>query len=185
MDVNRDRAFNQHTGNHYDKCESDNSMRLSTKPLRYYTSVLNSPDFKPDVDFTSVGSARVFNVVDSHHDIQRPLPTSLRDPRTIYVTPYSTSPNLGQSAPSMLYVNTSSGLQFGLGQRSKKSEVNLYDSGFDRWAPNVDEITVQNAGQFNNGTNNVIFANGAYPLGGISSRNILYDAAALESASRR
>ena len=182
---NQGRAFNKFTRSHYDICEYENELRIGSKPMKYYVNQLNSPQMNPFTEFTTVGNQKVFNV---ENNFQRSLPTRLNPIYQTYVFPYSTSPNLGQASPSMQYADTESNLRFGTDLRQKKSSVTLSEIDYNRWQPNIDQ-TIQNAGQFiaqgrgldkqgyydYKTQNNVIFANSAWPNGGMSSRNQLHN----------
>lgn len=188
---NKDRAFNLWTRSHEDVCEVSNSLRIGSKPMKYYVNQLNTPQSNPFMEFTTIGNQRVYNV---DNDYQRPLPTRLNPLYQTYVLPYSTTPNLAQAAPSMMYSDTESNLRFGTDIRPKKSAVILSEIDYNQWNPGVSAETVQNAGQFQGGAfqanaqgidrdgfydykhqNNVLFANGAFPYFGISSRNELHN----------
>lgn len=184
-DPNGERSFNQLTSHTYDTCEYENSLRLGSKPMKYYVNQLNTPQTNSFKEFTNIGNQRVNYV---QNEYERPLPTRLNPLYQSYILPYSTTPNLGSQNPSMEYSETESNLRFGTDIRAKKSAVALSEVDYNRFAPNVDAVTVQNAGQFqfNGGRgidkdgyfdysqqNNVIFANGAWPRGGISTRDQL------------
>ena len=182
---NQGRAFNQFTRSHYDVCEYENELRIGSKPMKYYVNQLNSPQMNPFMEFTVVGNQKVFNVENNY---QRALPTRLNPIYQTYVFPYSTSPNLAQAAPSMQYADTDSYLRFGTDLRQKNSALALGEIDYNRWQPNIDQ-TMQNAGQFipqgrgidpqgffdYRAQNNVLFANQAWPNGGMSSRNQLHN----------
>jgi hypothetical protein len=191
---NEGRAFNQWTRNHDDVCEYENQLRVGSKPMKYYVNQLNSPQSNPFTEFTAVGNQQVYNVQNNY---EHPLPTRLNPLYQVYVFPYSTTPFYGQAAPSREYADTESNLRFGTNLRNKKSAVATSEIDYNRW-DFVSAETVQNAGQFNNlsvggafqsnaqgidrdgfydykGQNNVIFANGAWANGGISSRNELHN----------
>jgi hypothetical protein len=186
---NEGRAYNQWTRSHDDTCEYENQLRIGSKPMKYYVNQLNSPQMNPFMEFTVVGNQQVYNVQNNY---QTPVPTRLNPIYQTYVLPYSTTPNLGQAAPSMLYADTESNLRFGTNIRNKKSAVATSEIDFNRW-DNVSAETVQNAGQFggalqanaqgidrdgffdHRAQNNVLFANSAWPYFGISSRNQLHN----------
>lgn len=187
---NGGRAYNQWTRSHEDTCEYENQLRIGSKPMKYYVNQLNSPQMNPFMEFTVVGNQQVYNV---QNNFQTPLPTRLNPVYQTYVFPYSTTPNLAQAAPSMLYADTESNLRFGTDLRQKKSSVTLSEIDYNRWEPGVSAETVQNAGQFGGSfqanaqginrdgffdykaQNNVLFANSAWPYFGISSRNELHN----------
>jgi hypothetical protein len=186
---NAGRAYNQWTRNHDDTCEYENQLRVGSKPMKYYVNQLNSPQMNPFTEFTTVGNQQVYNV---QNNFEHALPTRLNPLYQTYVFPYSTTPFLGQSAPSREYADTESNLRFGTDLRSKKSAVTTSEVEYNRWNF-VSAETVQNAGQFGGSfqsnaqgidrdgffnykaQNNVLFANSAFPYFGISSRNELHN----------
>lgn len=190
-------AFDQFTRSHYDICEYENSLRLGSKPMKYYVNQLNSPQVNPFTEYTVVGNQKTYGIQNMY---ERPLPTRLNPIYQSYVLPYETTPFLGNTAPSREYSDTSSALRFGSeGVREKKSAAALGEVDYNRWEPGVNSHTVQNAGQFNlpggrmqqamgttgditrdgffdyKAQNNVLFANSAFPYFGISSRNELHN----------
>jgi hypothetical protein len=184
---NKERAFNQLTSIHYDVCTYENELRIGSKPMKYFVNQLNTPQVNPFTEFTVVGNQQVYNVQNNY---ENPLPTRLNPIYQTYVFPYSTTPFLAQQSPSRDYADTQSNLRFGTNNRDKKSAVLVSEIDYNRWAPNVDARTVQNAGQFilSNAQgidrdgyyspevqNNVLFANSSWPVGGISSRNQLHN----------
>lgn len=189
---NGNRAMNQLTSNKYDTCEYENQLRIGSKPMKYFVNQLNTPQMNPFTEFTVIGNQQVYNVQNS---FEHALPTRLNPVYQTYVFPYNTTPNLAQAAPSMMYSDTDSNLRFGTDLRQKKSAVVLSEIDYNRWEPGVNAETVQNSGQFNvggkfqansqgidrdgffdyKGQNNVLFANSAWPNGGISSRNQLHN----------
>lgn len=190
---NQDRAYNLWTRSHEDTCEYENQLRIGSKPMKYYVNQLNTPQTNPFTEFTTVGNQQVYNVQNS---FDHALPTRLNPIYQTYVFPYSTTPNLGQASPAMMYSDTDSNLRFGTNIRNKKSAVAISEIDYNRW-DNVSAETVQNAGQFgqisngkfqpnsqginrdgffdHSGMNNVLFANSAWPYFGISSRNQLHN----------
>jgi hypothetical protein len=189
---NGDRAYNQWTRSHEDTCEYENQLRIGSKPMKYYVNQLNTPQMNPFMEFTVVGNQQVYNVQNNY---QTPLPTRLNPIYQTYVFPYSTTPNLGQASPSMMYSDTSSNLRFGTDLRQKKSSVTLSEIDYNRW-DYVSAETVQNAGNYGSvggalqsnsqgidrdgfydykHQNNVLFGNSAWPYFGISSRNQLHN----------
>lgn len=187
---NGGRAYNQWTRSHEDTCEYENQLRIGSKPIKYYVNQLNTPQMNPFTEFTTVGNQQVYNV---QNNFQNPLPTRLNPIYQTYVFPYSTTPNLGQAAPSMMYSDTESNLRFGTNLRNKKSAVATSEIDYNRW-DFVSADTVQNAGGMGNGTfqanaqgidrdgyfdykaqNNVILGNSSFPYFGISSRNQLHN----------
>jgi hypothetical protein len=141
------------------------------------------------MQFTPIGNQQVYGV---QNEFQAPLPSRLNPIYQTYVLPYSTTPNLGQVAPSRMYADTESVLRYGNTLRDKKSAVSTAEVDYNRW-DFVSAETVQNAGQFGGAIqsnaqgierdgyfdykaqNNVIFANGAFPYFGMSSRNQLHN----------
>lgn len=186
---NGNRAYNQWTRNHDDTCSYENQLRVGSKPMKYYVNQLNSPQMNPFREFTTVGNQQVFNV---QNNFEHSLPTRLNPIYQTYVFPYSTTPNLGQAAPSREYSDTDSNLRFGTNLRNKKSAVATSEIDYNRW-DYVSAETVQNAGNFGGSfqansqgidrdgyfdykaQNNVLFANSAFPYFGISSRNELHN----------
>lgn len=186
---NGTRAFNQWTRSHEDVCEYENQLRIGSKPIKYYVNQLNTPQSNPFTEFTTIGNQQVYGV---QNNFEHPLPTRLNPLYQTYVFPYSTTPNLGSSAPSREFADTSSNLRFGTDLRNKKSAVAISEVDYNRW-DNVNAETVQNAGQFGGAfqanaqgidrsgfydyraQNNVLFANSAFPYFGISSRNELHN----------
>jgi hypothetical protein len=180
------RAFNQLTSHTYDTCSYENSLRISSKPMKYFVNQFNSPQSNPFTEFTTVGNQCTWNV---SNEFDRALPTRLNELPQVYVLPYSTTPNLGLAAPSMQYPDTSSNLRSSDPPRPKKSAVSLGEIDYNRWSPGVDAATVQMAGAAmgtgrgidNQGyydlkaQNNVIFGNGAFPYFGISTRDQLHN----------
>jgi len=186
---NGNRSYNQWTRSHDDTCEYENQLRIGSKPMKYYVNQLNSPQMNPFTEFTVVGNQQVYNV---QNNFEYALPTRLNPIYQTYVFPYSTTPNLGQASPSMMYSDTESNLRFGSNVRNKKSAVAISEIDYNRW-DNVSAETVQNAGQFGGAfqanaqgigrdgffdhtfQNNVIFSNSSWPYFGISSRNQLHN----------
>lgn len=188
-EVNKDRSFNKFTRSFYDTCEYQNSLRVASKPMRYYVNEFNSPQVDDFQTFSLVGNQKQYNV---RNDYERPMPSRLNPIYQTYVQPYSTTPYLGSTNENRSHTNTGSELRYGTNLRQKKSSVNTTEVDYNRWEPNVQAYTVQNAGQFNsngrmqqpisrNGEydplaqNNVILGNSAFPYFGISSRNELHN----------
>jgi len=184
-------AFDQWTGVHNDTCAYQNSLLVGSAPMKYYVSEYNSPQTDPFATYSVVGNMKQYNV---RNDFERPIPSRLNPIYQSYVIPYQTTPFLANMAENRTHTNTSSELRFGSEIRPQKSSVNNSEVDYNRWAPNVSAQTVQNAGQFQSGAtmqpsisrngefdpksqNNVLFANGAFPRAGISSRNELHNAA--------
>lgn len=187
-DPNGNRSFNQFTRTHYDVCKYENQLRLGARPIKYYVNQYNSPQVNPFMEFTPVGNQKAYNVGNMY---DRALPTRLNPIYEVYVPPYSTTPFLGSTNSSREFSDTEANLRYGSDLRAKKSTVKLDEVDYNRWEPGVSDVTVQNAGQFMNGRvqqaigkdgyynykdqNNVLFANSAWPNGGISSRNQLHN----------
>lgn len=200
---NGNRTFNQLTSTTYDTCSYENQLRLGSMPMKYYVNQFNSPQADPFIEYSIVGNQKQYNV---RNNYERPLPTRLNPIYPTYVFPYDTTAFLGNQAPNREYADTSTNLRFGAeGMRDKKSAVSLSEVDYNRWEPGVSAITVQNAGQFDvlggkiqqamgaiggsynanvtrdgffnhEAPNNVLFANSAWPPGGISTRNQLHNA---------
>jgi hypothetical protein len=188
---NGGRAYNQWTRSHDDTCEYENQLRIGSKPIKYFVNQLNSPQMNPFTEFTVVGNQQVYNV---QNNFEHALPTRLNPIYQTYVFPYSTTPNLAQASPSMMYSDTESNLRFGGNLRNKKSAVATSEIDYNRW-DFVSAETVQNAGNYPGGgsfqanaqgigrdgyfdytyQNNVLFANSAFPYFGMSSRNQLHN----------
>ncbi len=191
-DPNGNRAYNQFTRSKYDVCEYENQLRLGSKPMKYYVNQFNSPQVNPFTEFTQIGNQKQYSI---SNDFERPLPTRLNPIYPSYVLPYSTTPFLGQAAPSRLYADTESNLRYGGSSniREKKSAVDISSIDYNRWEPGVSAYVVQNAGAFGgsfqanaqgigrdgyydySAQNNVLFANSAFPYFGISSRNEMHN----------
>jgi hypothetical protein len=187
---NDNRAFNQLTSINYDVCQYENSLNISSKPMKYYINDFNTPQVDPLYQFTVIGNQKQYAI---SNEFERPLPTRLNPIYPSYVLPYNTTPFLGAANPTMEYPDTESNLRFGLNLKEKKSSVGLSQIDYNRW-DYVSPETVQNAGQFGNlqmgaqgpvrdsgsyydykDQNNVLFANSAWPNGGISTRNELHN----------
>jgi hypothetical protein len=183
------RAFNQLTNISNDVCSYGNSLRISTKPIKYYVNEYNSPEVNPFETYAVVGNLRQYDV---RNDYERPLPSRLNPLYQSYVTPYETTPFLANQAENRSHTNTSSQLRWGQDMRATKSAVGLGDIDYNRWAPNVSAQTVQNAGQFTPGAamqssisrngefdplaqNNILFMNSSVPINGVSTRNELHN----------
>ena len=143
---NLGRTFNQFTRSHYDTCEYETQLRVGSKPMKYYVNQLNSPQVNPFTDFTVIGNKKQFDV---RNDYERPLPSRLNALPQSYVLPYATTPFLANAHSAREYSNTESNLRFGSDLREKKSALALGEVDYNRWDSGVNEVTVQNAGQFN------------------------------------
>lgn len=189
-DINGNRAYNQFSNLYYDTCSYENSLRVSSAPMKYYTNEFNSPQVDPFQNFSDIGNQRVYDVRNMY---ERAIPTRLNGIQQTYVTPYQTTGFLGNAAEDRTYANTGTELRFGSDVRNKKASINLGEIDYNRWEPNVSSQTSQNAGQYGtsnirvqsnisrNGLydptaqNNVLVANSAYPRNGISSRDELHN----------
>lgn len=187
--INGNRSFNNWTRVHNDTCSYSNSLRVGSKPIKYYVNDYNSPQSDPFQTFSMIGNMKQFNV---RNDFERAMPSRLNPIYQSYVTPYATTPNLANQAENRTHTNTGTELRFGSDLRSFKSSIGLGEVDYNRWEPGVNAFTSQNAGQFgSNGRiqsnisrdgkfdpltqNNVMIANGAYNRSGISSRNEMHN----------
>jgi hypothetical protein len=184
-------SFNQWTRIHDDSCNEENRLRIGSKPMKYYVNQYNSPQVDPFQEYSIVGNQKQFNV---RNEFERAIPTRLNPIYPVSVEPYATTPFLGANNPNRIYADTSDALRWSreIAVRPLKSETDLSSKNYNRWNPGVDEMTVQNAGQFTGGKvqqnigsngyyrytapNHVIFGNGAIFYGGISSRAITRNA---------
>lgn len=179
-------TYNQWTRIHDDNCNEQNRLNIASKPMKYFVNQFNSPQVAPFMQFTVVGGQKTFDV---RNDYERALPTRLNPIYPVNVLPYQTTPFLGQASEDRMYTDTSSQLRFGNDLRALKSQTGNTEVDFNRWAPNVEAQTAQNAGQFNgklqqagpdgyynySEQNNTLWLNSATPPGGISSRNLLHN----------
>jgi hypothetical protein len=187
---NGTQAFNQWTRIYNDTCSYENSLRVGSKPMKYYVNEYNSPQVDPFETYSIVGNMKQYDV---RNDYERPMPTRLNPIYQTYVTPYETTPFLANQAENRSHTNTGTELRWGNDLRPMKSSVGLDSIDYNRWSPSVSAQTVQNAGQFQAGArmqssisrngefdpmaqNNVIFGNSAFPYFGMSSRNELHNA---------
>lgn len=187
-------TFNQWTKIHDDNCNEANRLRIGAKPMKYYINQYNSPQFEPFMQYSIVGNQKQYNV---RNEFERPEPTRLNPIYPSQVTPYPTSPFLGQNYPDRMYVDTDDALRWSRDSaiRNKKTANDNSAKNYNRW-DFVDAATVQNAGQFQfgaklqsngrfdldkdgyykyTGDNHVIMGNGAVPYFGLSSRNLLHN----------
>ena len=194
--INDDRQFNTWTNIHNDPASTNNSYKISTKPIKYYVNSLNTKagTENQDLNFTIVGNAQ-FSAVANIYD--RAIPSNLsRGVSSTYTFPHSTGAFLG-STNNISHVNTDTDLNLktGLNIRPKRSENDLSDIKYPHYGDvSVKASIVQNAGQFwdnskSNKINNGILGlnesmniesqgkGGNYSLGphqcGISSRNAM------------
>jgi hypothetical protein len=106
------------------------TVDAASKKLRYYEqNQIKDPYAQiSDAGFTPVGNLKTYGVANLY---DRSEPTNLRDLRELYTVPYSTTPFLGQNAPSIKYVdNDSTMLRYPVFQNKKTaktiSEVTYY-----------------------------------------------------------
>jgi len=178
---NRAPTFNEWTKSHDDNCSEESRLRISTKPMKYYVNLFNSPQVDPYTEYTVVGNQQAYHV---RNDFERAEPTRLNPLYPVNVEPFPTTPFLGNVAESRLYADSGSNLRFGDHLREHKSTVALTEKDFNRFDPGVYGQTVQNAGQFQqqkfhdgyfnyHEPNNVILGNSSAPYFGLSSRNLM------------
>ncbi len=179
-------TYNQWTRIHDDNCNEENRLNIAAKPMKYFVNQFNSPQVAPFMKYTEVGGQRTFDV---RNDYERAIPSRLNGIYETSILPYNTTPFLGQASENRMYTDTSSQLRIGSDMRALKSQTGNTEVDFNRWAPNVDAATAQNAGQFNGKLqqagpdgyynyaeqNNTLWLNSASPPGGISSRNLLHN----------
>ncbi len=178
---NRAPTFNEWTKSHDDNCSEESRLRISTKPMKYYVNLFNSPQVDPYTEYTLVGNQQAYHV---RNDFERAEPTRLNPLYPVNVEPFATTPFLGFTNESRLYADTGSVLRHGDTVRELKSTVALAEKDFNRFDPGVYGQTVQNAGQFQqqkfhdgyfnyHEPNNVILGNSAVPYFGVSSRTLM------------
>jgi len=138
-------TYNQWTRIYDDGCNEENRLRIGTKPMKYFVNQYNSPQASPFTEFTLVGNQKAYNV---RNDFERALPTRLNPLYPVEIDPYSTTPNLGSTSISRVYVDTDSHLRWGENQHNKNSETAINEIDYNRWDPGVSGVTVQNAGQY-------------------------------------
>ena len=94
MDV--EQKFNQFANLHSDQCYVENQMRISTKPVKYYTNPITFNNFEDTCDpFPMIGNQKVYNI---RNEFERSMPTNLRSLPSVYSTKYTTSPFLGNQS---------------------------------------------------------------------------------------
>lgn len=184
LDINRrlSNTFNQWTKAHDDPCSYVNEMRILRKPLKYYTAAEWSPSPNNGEDFqvmTAVGNMKPYYVSSNFVFPSIGEPTTMRNRRYIEnAMPLNTSPNLGSNAINTGYVDVySTFLENGIGAptssrdgyKSQLSET-FYDNQFEF----VDSQLVQNV-------DNIIFAQGLIPVGGLPTRQQLQNFAQLNN----
>ena len=148
--INKNNNFNTWTGIYNDPATTNNSYKLSTKPMKYYVNSLNTKDGTEnrDLSYTTVGQAQ-FSAVSNVYD--RAIPSNLnRGVSSTYTFPHSTSSFLG-STNNISHVNTDTDLNLktGLNIRPKRSENDISAIKYPHYGDiSVKEELVQNAGQF-------------------------------------
>jgi hypothetical protein len=183
--------FNQWTKIHDDNCNEENRLRIGSKPMKYFVNQYNSPQIVPFMQYTTVGGQKQYDV---RNDYERAIPTRLNPIYDVAVLPYNTTPFLGNANENRANADTGSYLRWGSDLKAMKSQKSNTEVDYNRWAPNVDPQTVQNAGQFGmkmqqatpggefydySEQNNIIFMNSAVPYFGVSSRNLLHNIVSL------
>ena len=116
----------------------------SSKKLKYYNQdPIRDPYAQiSNSGFTPVGNLKTYGVANMY---DRPEPTNLRDLRELYTVPYSTTPFLGQNAPSVKYVDTdSTQLRYPVFQNKKSaidvSQVTIHPQQVFTSNPNVSNV---------------------------------------------
>jgi len=176
-----DNSFNQLTNTEYDSCNYVNQIRVMRKPMKYYMNRVWTPSPTNDGRFslfTAVGNQKAYDV---RNNLTYPAigkPTTLRNRKYItYVYPLKTSPALGANNINVTNVDIHSDqLGFGIGEVTNpriNPRQQLSATDYDRW-DFVDPHIVQNV-------DNIIFANGVIPRGGMDSRNQLQNYTELNS----
>lgn len=173
INVRLDNTFNQWTRDHNDSCAYVNQVRMMRKPIKYYTNKVWAPsptNNQEFITFTPVGNQKAYDVSGSlNFPINGEL-TSMRNRKYIqYVLPLLTSPQLGANNINRTAVDVNSNyLNFGIGEMTNPNILTkdiLSSADYNRW-DFVDPKVVQNP-------ENIIFANGIIPRGGISTRDEL------------
>jgi hypothetical protein len=181
INVRLDNTFNQWTREHNDSCAYVNQIRILRKPLKYYTNRIWAPSPTNQNHFstyTAVGNQKAYDVSGNLTYPGTGSPTTLGNRRFIeYILPLNTSPLLGSNNLNTTDVDVNSNLlNFGIGELSNPNILTkdvTTSADYNRW-DFVDPRLVQNV-------NNIIFANGVLPRGGISSRNELQNYAGLNN----
>lgn len=181
INVRLDKSFNQFTRAHNDSCSYVNQIRVLRKPLKYYVNRVWAPAPTNETDFstfTAVGNQKSYNVMGNLNYPGIGAPTTLGDRRYLeYVMPLNTSPLLGNNAINVTDVDVNSReLAFGIGELTNANNLTkdiTTATDYNRW-DFVDPKLVQNV-------DNIIFANGVIPRGGISTRNELRNYVQLNS----
>lgn len=179
INVRLDNTFNQWTRQHNDACGYVNQIRIMRKPLKYYVNRVWTPAPTNNENFTTftpVGNQKAYNVGGNLTFPQIGNPTSLGDKRFLeYVRPYATTPDLGSNSINVADIDINSNqLGFGIGEPTNNRDnfnAQLSATDYNRW-DFVDPRLVQNP-------QNIIFANGVIPRGGIDTRGQLRNYAQL------
>ena len=166
--VNGNRQFNQFTSKFTDTCRFKQRLNLATKPMEYYVNSLNNissiPNDENFLSFTPVGNAQNVNIANI---FDRPIPSTLQTTSSVYTLPYSTSPFLG-SSNNINYLDTDNDLTLKTGLELRNTN-NQSDLSTKRWPTFGDihtesmNVTVQNAGQHNNLSQNMSSINENIP----------------------
>jgi hypothetical protein len=168
-----DSPFNQWTHQNNDECGYVNQIRILRKPLSYYTNRVWAPAPTNETGFstfTAVGNQKAYFVDGELNYPSIGELTTQGDRRYLsYVMPLNTSPDLGSNSINTSVVDINSTLlSFGIGELTNMNNLTKdYTTAVDynRW-DFVDPNVVQNP-------NNIIFADGVIPRGGMSTRNEL------------
>lgn len=178
-DINQrlNNTFNQWTRLNNDECAYVNDMRILRKPMKYYTAEYWAPNptnnvgnFSEYSTFTAIGNQKTYNVSGNLTYPGIGEPTHMRNKRYLeHVMPFNTTPHLGSNTINTEDIDVvSTRLGFGIGELTNMNDLTrdvTTATDYNRWHY-VDKNVVQNP-------NNVIFADGIIPVGGISSRNEL------------
>lgn len=184
--------FNQWTRIHDDNCNEQNRLKIGAKPMKYYVNEFNTPQNVQYMQYTIVGGQKQYNI---SNEYERPIPSRLNSPKTVFVLPYRTTPFLGMASVDRMYVDTNSQLRLGQSSNNSKTALGTSEVDYNRWTPGVSAHTVQNAGQFAgqfagmkmqqpirgdpyydySAQNNVLYMNSTVPQIGISTRNALHN----------
>lgn len=174
-----DHSFNQWTRTHNDECGYVNNIRVLRKPMKYYVNQIfpPAPNNKTEFSyFTPVGNQKAYDVRNNLNFPTTGNPTTLGNRRfATFVMPLNTSPLLGNNAVNRSDIDINSNLlRFGeLTNKNILTKDVTTSVDYNRW-DFVDKATVQNV-------NNIIFANGVIPRGGISTRNELQNYSSLNN----
>lgn len=184
MDINKrlHNTYNQWTRQHDDPCAYTNEQRILRKPIKYYTNRVWAPGPTGSVNdsdfsyFTAIGNQKGYNVKNNLVYPEIGELTSKGNKKFIqYILPFQTSPLLGSNTVNTTDIDTSSRF-LRIGEPTNlnyltKDVTTAVD--YDRWEF-VDPNIVQNP-------DNIIFANGVIPRGGISTRNELQNYSEIEN----